>query len=352
MKNKPVNTDGAAVVSVSSVVGKKEYDGPLGEKFDVHDETDRFGQKTFELSESEMQREAMSLTLGKAGLSAADIGAVFAGDLLNQCVGSAYGLIEYDVPYFGLYGACSTAAEGLTLAAMLTSKGIYDRCMSVTSSHNASAERQYRNPLEYGGQRPPTAQWTVTGSGAYLVEGGYGKNSAEHSDGLSPMAYITEVMPGIVVQKGVTDLTNMGAAMAPAAVESLLGYFDSTGTGPDDFDLIITGDLGFEGTSILREILAVSGKDPGDRLTDCGMLIYDRYGQDVHSGGSGCGCSSVVLAAHFLPMLKSGELNDVLFLGTGAMSSPAATRQGQVIPGVAHLLRLMSPAAYERGAKR
>ena len=329
MGRKAISTRGACVLAAASAVGKKEFEGPLGDKFDVHDVTDRFGAATFEQSESEMQRIALGLALGKAGVSADTLDALFAGDLLNQCVGSAFGLLEYDVPYFGLYGACSTAAEGLLLSSMLVSSGVLDLAAAVTSSHNAAAERQYRNPLEYGGQRTPTSQWTVTGAAAFVV-----------GRGGTPLAEITDVMPGIVVEKGIADANNMGAAMAPAALDTLLAYFEATGKSPCDFDGIYTGDLGAEGSSILGELLEASGVSCGDKLFDCGVMIYDRKRQDVHAGGSGCGCSAVVLASHLLPRLKRGEISNILFYGTGAMMSPSSSKQGNAIPAVAHLVHL------------
>ena len=339
-KGGTVKTLGAAILAASSAVGKKEKEGPLGDLFDFSDPTDRFGQKTWERSESEMQRIVFSGAAGKLGIGEEDIDAVFAGDLLNQCVGSAYGLLQFDIPYFGLYGACSTCAEGLTLAAMTVSAGLYRRAASVTSSHNASAERQYRNPLEYGGQRPPTAQWTVTGAGAFIV----GKACGDAS------ALIADVMPGVVVEKGIKDAANMGAAMAPAAADTVLRYLDENGKKPADFDLIVTGDLGFEGNSILHDMLAVAGAETARTglLTDCGMIIFDRERQDVHSGGSGCGCSAAVLAAYLLPRLKSGMLKNILFIGTGAMMSPSSTKQGEAIPAVAHLVHLTSPSGGSR----
>ncbi len=339
-KGGTVKTPGAAILAASSAVGKKEKEGPLGDLFDFSDPTDRFGQKTWERSESEMQRIVFSDAAGKLGIGEEDIDAVFAGDLLNQCVGSAYGLLQFDIPYFGLYGACSTCAEGLTLAAMTVSAGLYRRAASVTSSHNASAERQYRNPLEYGGQRPPTAQWTVTGAGAFIV----GKTCGDAS------ALIADVMPGVVVEKGIKDAANMGAAMAPAAADTVLRYLDENGKKPADFDLIVTGDLGFEGNSILHDLLAVAGAETARTglLTDCGMMIFDRERQDVHSGGSGCGCSAAVLAAYLLPRLKSGTLKNILFIGTGAMMSPSSTKQGEAIPAVAHLVHLTSPSGGSR----
>lgn len=328
---KIIDTSGALVLSASSVVGGKEFEGPLGALFDFHDPSDRFGQKTFEKSEGEMQRLVLANAMSKLGVSFSDIDALFAGDLMNQCVSSAYGLLEYDIPYFGLYGACSTAAEGLMLASILVSRGISDLAAAVTSSHNSTAERQYRNPIEYGGQRTPTAQWTVTGAGAFIV-GCEGDAFAE----------IADVFPGIVVEKGVTDAANMGAAMAPAAADTLLNYFEASGSSPDDYDVIISGDLGREGVLILGELLSASGVDASGKLDDCGLMIYDLEAQDVHAGGSGCGCSASVLAASILPKLKRGELRDILFYGTGAMMSPSSLKQGLAIPAIAHLLHFKS----------
>lgn len=326
---KIIDTSGAFILSAASVVGGKEFEGPLGALFDFHDPTDRFGQKTFEKSEAEMQRLVLANAMGKLGVGACDVDALFAGDLMNQCVSSAYGLLEYDIPYFGLYGACSTAAEGLMLASAFVSHGLAELAAAVTSSHNSSAERQYRNPIEYGGQRAPTAQWTVTGAGAFIV-GRAGDAFAE----------IVDAFPGIVVEKGVTDAANMGAAMAPAAADTLLNYFEASGTSPDDYDKIISGDLGQEGVTILGELLSASGVNASDRLDDCGVMIYDLEAQDVHSGGSGCGCSASVLAASILPKLKRGELRNILFYGTGAMMSPSSLKQGLAIPAVAHLVHL------------
>lgn len=325
----------AAVSAAASVVGVKETAGPLGECFDLHDTDDRFGQDTWEKAESEMQRRALSLAIDKSGLALTDFDLLFAGDLLNQCVGSAYGLLEFGIPYFGLYGACSTAAEGLLLASLMVSGGGAHCAAAVTSSHNCSAERQYRFPLEYGGQRPPTAQWTVTGSGAFVVL----------PDDRAPAGSvrIVEGMPGRVVEKGVKDANNMGAAMAPAAIDTLTRYFDASGKTAADFDLILTGDLGKVGSAILCELMDAQGTPLGDRHNDCGLLIYDLEGQDMHAGGSGCGCSAVVLAGHILPRLARGELHDVLFMATGAMMSPDSIKQGQAIPAVAHLLHLRAP---------
>ncbi len=321
----------AAVCAAASAVGKKESEGPLGDLFDLRDASDRFGMNTWEAAESEMQRMAFNTALSKAALHEGDLGGLFAGDLLNQCVGSAYGLLDFNVPYFGLYGACSTCAEGLLLAATFVSCGAFDRAAVVTSSHYCAAERQYRTPIEYGGQRPPTAQWTVTGAGAFVL------GAPEQG---KKQAVIRRAMPGIVRERGINDANNMGAAMAPAAEDTLVRYFRATDTSPDDYDLIVTGDLGFEGGDILCDLLRGDGYRMGKNYTDCGRLIYRRIEQDVHSGGSGCGCSAVVLASYLLPKLLDGELSRLLFLSTGAMMSPDSIKQGQSIPAVAHLLEI------------
>ncbi len=327
MQKRIIKLNNAAISAAASVVGKHEALGPMGDRFDFRDTTDKFGADTWEQAESAMQKKAFELLMKKASLVVEDFGAMYAGDLQNQCVGSSYGLMEFDVPYFGLYGACSTAAEGLMLAAMAVSAGHFERCAAVTSSHFLAAERQYRSPIEYGAQRSPTAQWTVTGSAAFCVD-------------RSGAAAITEAMPGIVIEKGINDSSNMGAAMAPAAADTFLSYFRESGLKPSDFDAIITGDLGFEGGSVLCELLHAEGLDIHAQYNDCGVLIYDRIRQDKHAGGSGCGCSAVVLAAYFLEQIKSGSIRNMLFVGTGAMMSPSSIQQGLAIPAIAHLIRI------------
>ncbi len=313
--------------SYAAIGGKKEKEGPLGSLFDETDETDRFGKDTWEKSESEMQNRVLRRALDKADLKDTDVDALFSGDLMNQCVGSAYGLLGYDIPFFGLYGACSTAAEGLILASVLTDGGHFSRCAAVSSSHFYSSERQFRFPVEYGGQRAPTAQWTVTGAGAFIL-----------SD--KGKVRITEVLPGISCEKGITDLNNMGAAMAPAAIDTLTRYFRMTGADADTFDMIATGDLGYEGYKIVSDFMRGSVFSDKTRYTDCGLMIFDRDRQDVHAGGSGCGCSAAVLAAHILPAMERGEMKNVLLIGTGALMSPSSVQQGEPIPGIAHLIRL------------
>lgn len=316
------------IISACSVVGRKENEGMFSGKFDIVDPKDSFGQPTWEKSESEMQRLALSGALQKASLANSELDALFAGDLTNQCVSSNYGLLSFNVPFFGLYGACSTAAEGLILSAVTVGNGVFEKAAAVTSSHNCSAERQFRYPLEYGGQHTPTSQWTVTGSGAFIVS----------KIGEGPC--ICDVLPGITIDRGITDINNMGAAMAPAAIDTLTRYFTMSKTNPKDYDLIVTGDLGYEGHRIVKELMLAKGYDMGKNYNDCGLMIYDRKRQDMHAGGSGCGCSAVVFAAHIYKELTSGRLNNVLFLGTGALMSPSSVQQGLSIPGVAHLVHI------------
>lgn len=317
----------AGIISSATAVGKMEHDGPLGNYFDIHDDSDKFGEKTWEKAEAAMQRAALNTALSKGYIKEDTLEAIFAGDLMNQCTSSAYGLLPFDIPYFGLYGACSTAAESIMLSSIMVSCGIFKRAAAVTSSHYCTAERQYRTPLEYGSQRPPTAQWTVTGAGAFII--GEGGNIR-----------VTEALPGIVIEKGVKDANNMGAAMAPAAADTLLRYGEASGKGFDGVDRIVTGDLGYEGIEILKDIVGRDREDICGKLCDCGKMIYARERQDVHSGGSGCGCSATVLAGYFLPALVRGELDSILFMGTGAMMSPMTVQQGEGIPGIAHLVRI------------
>lgn len=354
---------GAYILSAASAVGGKEQEGPLGGCFDFCNPGDRYGQDTWEKAESEMQRIAMETAIGRAGVDTGGIGLLFAGDLLNQCVGSAYGLLSFDVPYCGLYGACSTCAESLLLASSFVGAGLVRYAAAVTSSHNAAAERQFRSPIEYGGQRPPTGQWTVTGAGAFIVtseeelrEGREERTQepprpAEKNRTPRPLCAVTACMPGIVTEMGISDANNMGAAMAPAAESTLLRFFRVTDTRPDDYDLIVTGDLGWEGGRILCDLIGADGVDIRRQYNDCGMLIYSRFTQDTHSGGSGCGCSAVVLASYLLPRIASGAIRSMLFMATGAMMSPDSVKQGQGIPGVAHLLRLENPD-YARACGR
>ncbi len=318
------------VLSCASVVGKKESEGPLGDYFDLCDKSDKFGKATFEQAESEMQRLALGLALKKAMLDPNELDAMFSGDLMNQCVGSSYGLASFGAPYFGLYGACSTAAEGLMLGAVAIESGCFDTVATVSSSHNSSAERQFRFPLEYGSQRPPTAQWTATASAAFILSEKRFTGAIE----------LVEALPGRIVDKGINDQNNMGAAMAPAAASTIADYFRQSDMKPDDFDMILTGDLGYEGNAICRELLASQGLSLGDNFSDCGILLYDKNTQDTHCGGSGCGCSASVTAGYAMSRLLKGEIKDVLLIGTGALMSPSSVLQGLSIAGIGHLVHL------------
>lgn len=317
------------ISSSAAVVGNREHNGPLGELFDFWDGDDKFGMDTWERAEAEMQRLSLSFALGKSKHADKDIDAVFAGDLLNQCTSSNYGLLPFDIPYFGLYGACSTAVEAMILASLLIEGGHFSRIATVVSSHNCAAERQYRFPLEYGGQRTPTSQWTVTGSGAFIL-----------SDKEKNAPQITHLLAGRSFDLGINDANDMGAAMAPATADTLSRYFRESGTHPHDVDKIITGDLGSRGYELMVELMSRAGYDVRQNYTDCGMLIYNRDKEDVHSGGSGCGCSAVVFASHFMRELAKKRLSSVLFIGTGALMSPTALQQGENIPAIAHLVRI------------
>lgn len=316
-----------SIISSYNVVGKKELDGPLGKAFDKYSIDNKFGQKSWEKAEAKMQGLALSGATQKAGILDTDIDILFSGDLLNQCVGSSYGLLDFNVPYVGLYGACSTCALGIALGALAYASELVDICGAVTSSHFCSSERQFRYPLEYGGQRTPTAQWTVTGAGAFILGDG-GKTK------------IPEVLFGKAYDLGITDIANMGAAMAPSAIDTIERYFKESDFKPSDFDLILTGDLGYEGSEILKDLLLKRGIDIRANYNDCGLMIYDRARQDVHAGGSGCGCSAVVLSSTILKELESGALKNVLFIGTGALMSPMTLFQGESIPAISHLVRL------------
>ncbi len=316
------------ITAWASVAGKKESEGPLAHTFDITNKDTYFGQKTWEQAEKQMQKLALDSLLHKAGISKDQVGMVFSGDLLNQCIGSSFTLRNSGIPHLGLYGACSTMAESLLLASMAVCGGFSDRVVAMTSSHFASSERQYRFPLGYGGQRTPTSQWTVTGSGAALV----------CSAGKGPR--IDSCTVGTVTDLGIKDANNMGAAMAPAAYATIRAHFSDLGTGPEHYDRIITGDLGHLGKEALLELARLDGLSLGGKLEDCGCLIFDRAIQDVHSGGSGCGCSAVTLCGHLLNSLQKGKFKRILFCGTGALLSPTSTQQGLPIPGVCHAVSI------------
>ena len=320
-----------AVSSFASAVGPKESGGPLAKWFDVCSEDEFLGEESFEKAESKLQQLAVKTALSKQNLSEQDCDLIFAGDLLNQCIGSAYGLRDFGIPFVGLYGACSTMALSLIMATMSVESGTSERSVAVTSSHFCSSERQFRFPLEYGGQRPPTAQWTVTGSGAVVVE--------KPTDHIKRKISVKAFTVGKIVDLNVTDMNNMGAAMAPAAADTIAAFLSDSSTKPSDYDLIVTGDLGFVGSKLLKDLLYEQGVDLFNH-NDCGMMIFDRKRQDVHSGGSGCGCSASVLCSYILKKMEAGELKNVLFCATGALMSPTASMQGESIPSIAHLIYL------------
>lgn len=318
------------VISYGAVGSKKESEGPLAEGFDQLFPDSTLGEETWEKAECRLQKEAIRIALEKGGVEAEQLDCLFAGDLLNQCSSSIYGLREVGAPFVGLFGACSTMAESLAMAALFLEGGFGEKAGAITSSHFCSAERQFRFPLEYGGQRTPTSQWTVTGSGAVILGRAGGK------------VQVRGVTIGRIRDMGVTDANNMGAAMAPAAADTLERFFRDTRMMPKEFDLIATGDLGKVGSDLLLEVLEKDGWSLSGRHRDCGLMIYDRERQQVEAGGSGCGCSASVLCAHILPAMERGELRNVLFVATGALMSTTAVQQGESIPGIAHLVWLAS----------
>ena len=315
------------IESAASVVGKKEGEGPLASGFDEICMDDRVGAESWEEAESNLQKKAVWHALKKAGLKPEQIRYMFAGDLLGQCMATAYGLEEFAIPLFGVYGACSTCGEAMSLASMAISAGYADKCICVTSSHFSSAEKEFRFPLEYGNQRPLSATWTVTGSGAFVLS----RNQTGNS-----LAKITEVTTGKVVDYGIKDSMNMGACMAPAAMDLIWQHFEDHGRKPDYFDKIITGDLGSVGQTLLLKLLRTKGYDLSKVHMDCGMKIFDPKKQDTHSGGSGCGCAAVTLAGYILPKIQKGDWKRVLFLPTGALLSKTSFNEGKSVPGIAH----------------
>lgn len=316
------------IIAWANTAGKKESEGPLANTFDVTQTESYFGEKTWEQAEKKMQQITLDTLLKKAGITKDNLGFVFSGDLLNQCVGSSLSVTNMNIPHLGLYGACSTMAESLLMATMAVSGGFSDHVVAMTSSHFAASERQYRFPLGYGGQRTPTAQWTVTGSGAALL----------CSQGQGPK--ITACTAGTIVDLGICDANNMGAAMAPAALSTIRAHFNDLSVSAADYDLIITGDLGQLGKELLLTLAREEGIELGGKLADCGTLIFDINKQDVHAGGSGCGCSAITLCGYLLNQIKNGKLRKILFCGTGALLSPTSNQQGLSIPGVCHAVAI------------
>ena len=316
------------VISFASAVGKKEGQGPLAKEFDEIYEDTTMGEDSWEKAESLYLKSAIGKALSKSGLNKSDIDVICSGDLLNQCIGSSFGIRDFQLPFCGVYGACSTMALSLCMTTLMLETGSFSNCIAATSSHFCSAEKQFRKPLEYGGQRPPSAQWTVTGSGAVVLgkDGGRG-------------VYIDKIHLGTIQDLGILDSNNMGAAMAPAAKKTIADFLSDTGTKPSDYDAIFTGDLGSVGSELLCELmLKEEGIDLFGVHKDCGLMIFDRETQDVHAGGSGCGCSGSVLCSHILSGLHKGKYKNILFVATGALMSTVSSLQGQTIPGIAHLV--------------
>lgn len=320
------------ILSSASVVGEMEGQGPLSAYFDQIETDATFGQDSWEAGESEMVRRAVQAAITKSGLSKTNIRYLFGGDLLGQLIGTTFGLKDFEIPVFGLYGACSTCGEALSLAAMTTAAGYADYVLAVTSSHYASAEKQFRFPLEYGNQRPLSSTWTVTGSGAFVVA------RTTKDTPLHGYPHITSVTTGKIVDYGVRDSMNMGACMAPAAADVIYQCLEDLRMKPSQFDHIITGDLGAVGSNILLKLLMDNGYDISKQHLDCGLLIFDNDKQDTHSGGSGCGCSAVTLAGYILHNLNNQIWNRILFVPTGALLSTVSYNEGQTIPGTAHAL--------------
>ncbi len=315
------------IIGHGAVAGRKEAAGPLAADFHQTFDDTTLNTQSWEKAEAQLQKEAVSVALGNAACSPQDIHMIFAGDLLNQCISSTFGLLDYQIPFLGQYGACSTMAQTLLMAAIMVESGAADRAAAVTSSHFCSAERQFRTPLEYGAQRTPTAQWTATASGCVILGAG-GKVKVRHG------------LAGKATDLGVKDPANMGAAMAPAAADSIFQYLTDTGTSPKDYDGIFTGDLGAVGSSLLLDTLKDNGFDLSGVHNDCGLMLYDREKQDMHAGGSGCGCSAGVLCGHLLGRMERGELRNILFCATGALMSTTSQQQGEAIPGVCHVVHL------------
>lgn len=324
LKNKPT------IISTSSIVGPKEAAGPLKDYFDIKIDDDLYGEKSWEFAESKMVQTVVQHAVSKANKSITDVNYMIAGDLLNQLLSTSFAARELSIPFLGVYGACSTMAQSLSIGAMIVDGGFADLVVAATSSHYCTAERQFRFPLELGNQKPMTAQWTVTGSGCSLIS----------NNGEGPkIKYLTI---GKVIDEGITDANNMGAAMAPAAIDTIFSYFDDTKDDPNSFDMIATGDLGKVGMQITIDLLKEKGLDISKVYTDCGVEIFDLEAQDVHCGGSGCGCSASVFNGYIYKMLKAKKFNKVMLVSTGALLSPTSTLQKESIPSVAHAVVIVN----------
>ena len=315
------------ILECASIVGPKEAQGPLAKYFDQTLEDEFWGEKTWEKAESKIIKETVNTVISKSGVPSEKIDYMFAGDLLNQCISSSFGLRELNIPFFGVFGACSTFVESLSLGAVFV-EGVAENVLCATSSHFCSAEKQFRFPLELGNQRPPSSQWTVTGSGAAILT----------KNGSGP--YITNITPGKIIDMGIKDGNNMGAAMAPAFADTLISHFEDTGRKPSYYDAIISGDLGYVGKEIVIDILKSKGYDIKSNYNDCGVLIFDKASQDTHSGGSGCACCGTVFSGYFFKQLKEKKIKKMLIIATGALMNSTTSQQGESIPGIAHAISI------------
>ncbi len=316
------------ILGTGTVAGKKESEGPIGSYFDVIAEDNVLGQKTWEKAESEFAARAGRAAIQKSGVSPEEVQYIFGGDLLNQCTGTSYGIRDLSIPFIGLYGACSTMALGLSMAASFIDGGYAEHTAAITSSHFCSAEKQFRFPLEYGGQRPPSSQWTVTGSACAVLG----------AEGEGPK--IECITTGKIVVKGNTDANNMGAAMAPAAADTILTHFQDLGRKPEDYDMIVTGDLGLIGKDVVIDMLGAAGFDMSKNYDDCGLIIFDRETQDTHAGGSGCACCGLTFCGYLYKLLQKKQLNSLLLVATGALQSTLSVQQGESMPGIAHAVSI------------
>ncbi len=318
------------IVQTASIVGPKEAQGPMAGYFDQCLEDEFWGEKTWEKAESKIIKETVNLAINKSGISSSAIDFCFAGDLLNQCISSSFGLRDANIPFFGVFGACSTFVESMTLGSIFIESGAANNVICATSSHFCSAEKQFRFPLELGNQRPPTSQWTVTGSGCSILS----------SSGEGPC--ITHVTPGKIVDMGIKDANNMGAAMAPAAFDTLMAHFEDTGRKPSDYDAIVTGDLGYIGKDILEDLCKTKGYNISHNYDDCGVLMFDKLEQDTHSGGSGCACIATIFSGYFYKQLQERKIKKLLLIATGALMNSTSSQQGESIPGIAHAIAIES----------
>lgn len=325
------------IIAASSVAGKKEGEGPLGKLFDIIQEDSMVGKDNWEDAESELMKQAAEKALQKAELKSKDIRYLIGGDLLGQLIATSFGVAELEIPMFGVYGACSTMGEAMSVGAILVDGGFADKVLAITSSHFAGAEKQFRFPLDYGNQRPYSASWTITGSGAVILS----DQKSEKSDG-GAEARVTGVTTGKIVDYGIKDSMNMGAAMAPAAFETIKQNLEDLNVKPDYYDKIITGDLGYVGKNILIELLQEKGYDISGNYMDCGIEIFDKDSQDTHAGGSGCGCSAITFSGYILKMLKERKWKRVLFVPTGALLSQVSFNEGNTVPGIAHAVMVES----------